>query len=437
MILTRIVMAYDGSAAATAALAWMQDGTALEVVTLTLDLGQRDELDAVRERALAAGAARAHVLDVRESFARDHLLPALRAGAACDDDGRPVGRALSRPLIARQLVEVARMEGATVVAHGGWRDAVDRARIETALRLLAPDLIVRAPLVEWDASEDEVQAFAEARGLRLPRIARGSGDAGVSESGTEGVTAGVTRVAANLWGRCVYLDDLADGTAAEGTAAEGDAAEGDAAEGDVDGDDASGASPAAGVDAGRYAWTKAPDAAPETPAFVDVEFERGTPVGISGVTMSPLETISSLETIAGAHGVGRVDLTREGRGHHRSLASRVLTGSVDDLDDVGDLCEAPAATVLVVAHAALERAVLPEDVAAPHAKVRGWYRDLVRAGAWTGLPREACQAFIDRTQERVTGSVHLALSRGTCRVVRVDVRETPASSPAPAAHRAH
>ena len=358
--MTRIVFAYDGSAAATAAIAWMRDmptdAGGIEVVTLTLDLGQRDELDAARSRALAAGAVRAHVLDVRESFAQDYLMPALRADAACDD-GMPMGVALSRPLIARQLVDVARMEGATVVAYGGaaWRDAEEQARMERAIRAIAPpSIVVLAPLVEWSPTDDEIEAFAEAQSIRLPRL--------------------TSRVATDVWGRCGRVEAPAPGSGPERGIA-------------------------GGADDFVYTQTKSPEQAPETPAFVDVTFERGAPVGISGVGMPLLEIVSSLETIAGAHGVGRSD----------ALDGRVRV-----------FCESPAATVLDVAHRALERAVLPADVHVPLAQVRVWYREIVRRGTWASLAREAAQAFVDRVQADVTGTVTVKLSRGTCQVVAID-----------------
>jgi argininosuccinate synthase len=358
--MTRIVLAYAGGAAETAAIAWLRDRLfresdgPVEVVTLTLDIGQRDELDAVRERALAAGAARAHVLDVRESFARDYLLPALRAGAACDD-GRPLGRVLSRPLIARQLVEVARMESTTRVGHGAWKDDADRARLDEAIRLLAPDFEVRTPLAEWNPPEDELSAFADAHGLRLPKV--------------------MSNVIMDIWGRCAR-------TILPG-----------------------------GSDAFTYLWTKAPQDTPDTPAFVDVAFDRGVPVGISGVNMPLLEIISSLETIAGAHGVGRT----EG-----------IEPPVHGIQ-VREICESPAATVLHVAHRALELSVMPADVTAAQAQVRAWYLEFVKRGAWASTGREACQAFVDRTQAAVAGTVRLQLSRATCKVVGVTVRP-PAKS---------
>ena len=143
------------------------------------------------------------------------------------------------------------MEGATRVGHGAWKDDADRARLDEAIRLLAPDFEVRTPLAEWNPSDDELSAFAEAHGLRLPKVA--------------------SNVIMDIWGRCAR-------TMLPG-----------------------------GSDAFTYLWTKAPQDTPDTPAFVDVAFDRGAPVGIAGVNMPLLEIISSLETIAGAHGVGRTE----------------------------------------------------------------------------------------------------------------------------------
>jgi argininosuccinate synthase len=368
--MTRLVFAYDGSAAASAAIAWMIEAWRLEVVTLTLDLGQRDQLDTVRQRALDAGAARAHVLDVREAFAHHYLLPALRAGASCDE-GRPLGRALSRALIASQLVDVARMEGTSIVAHGASLDAADRARVEQAIHQLAPAFDVRAPLVEWDAADAEIAAFAEARGLRLPSSS--------------------PRVSADLWGRSVRV--------------------------------ATGASATGEDEAIPYVLTKDVTDALNTPAFVDVAFERGAPVGINGVTMPFLEIISSLETIAGAHGVGRSEgLKLSVRPTNAGSSVRAAEHDVDDrsrLPLLREVCEAPAATVLDAAHRALEWIVLPSELRVAHEQVRAVYRERVRRGAWASVTREACQAFVDRTQERVTGTVRVKLSRGACQIVDV------------------
>jgi argininosuccinate synthase len=333
-----------------------------EVVTLTLDLGQRDELDAVRERALACGAMRAHVLDERESFARDYLLRALRAGAACED-GWPLGRLLTRPFIARQIVDVARMEGVSEIAHAAWRDHDDRVRLERAMRDAGPDLTVRAPLVEANMRDADMLAFAESHALPIPRLD--------------------TPVDANLWERCTR-ESLSR------------------------------------VD------TPISDRTPDSSAIVVLELSRGTPVGLNGVTMPLLEIISSLETIAGAHGIGRTQ-----------RLARAVGGGADSEGDgahgthgaiVSQRCEAPAATLLDVALRQAQRLALPVDAARDVQQMSSLYRDIVSRGAWAAASRQGCDAFVDTIQARMTGAVRLRLFKGSVSVMdcafaddRVDV----------------
>jgi len=343
--MSRIVLAYSGSARSSVAIRWMIEAWQVEIVTLTLDLGQRDELDAVRERALSCGAVRAHVLDERESFARDYLLPALRAGAV-REDGRPLGRVLTRPLIARQLVDVARMEGVAEVAHGCAQDHEDRTRLERAIRDAGPDMLARAPLVEASLSDNEMLTFAEAHDLPIGRI-RQQGDA-------------------NLWERCARViapnapdtSDTSDVTASDATT-------------------------------------------PDVPAIVALEFSTGKPVGLNGVTMPLLEIISSLETIASAHGIGRT----------QQLA-RLADGTV-----VQQHCNAPAATLLDVALRQFERLVLPPDAWRDLQHVSSLYRDIVFRGAWGAASRRGCDAFIETIQAQMTGAVRLRLFKGSVEVI--------------------
>jgi len=183
--LERIVLAYSGGLNASAAISWLAETRRAEVISLTLDLGQGGNLEPVRERALAAGATRAHVLDVREEFALRYVLPALQAGA-CDDGGWPLAAALGQPLIAKTLLDIARIEGAASVAHACPGNSRDGARIDAAVRALAPDARVVAPAREWGMSRAQTAEYARDRGVPLP-------------DGAEGPCV----VDANLWGRSV------------------------------------------------------------------------------------------------------------------------------------------------------------------------------------------------------------------------------------------
>ena len=342
--MSRIVFAYSGSARASIALRWMIEAWQAEVVTLTLDLGQRDELDAVRERALACGAIRAHVLDERERFARDYLLRALRAGVAADASW-PLGHLLTRPLLARQLVDVAKMEGVTQIAHSAAGDLQDRLRLERALRDAGPELTIRAPLVDADLTDEEMIAFAEEHELPIPRLETSA-----------------TAIDINLWER-------SDGGAAA----------------------AGGRGPSLGFD----------QRAPDDPADVVLQFLRGTPVGLNGVTMPLLEILSSLDTIAAAHGIGRTQ-----------QLVRLADGSV-----VSQRREAPAAMVLDVALRQLQRLALPPDAIDDAQRIATLYRDILARGAWAGASRRGCDAFVDAIQTRVSGTVRVRLLRGSLSVM--------------------
>jgi argininosuccinate synthase len=363
----RIVLAYSGSPWASAAIAWMTETWNAEVVTLTLDVGQGDELDAVHERAIDCGAARAHVLDVREAFAHEYLLPAFRAGAAWDGD-RPLGRLLTRPLIAKQLVDVAKMEAATEVAHAARRDPADARRVSQAVASLDPALAVRAPLIDWNPSLDVLEHFAEDRGLRL--------------------TFAVPDADSNVWEARARAILETSGKTPDGVM--------------------------------PYRRTNAPSTWPESPALIEIEFQRGTPVGVNGVTMPLLEIISSLETIAGAHGVGRSQAILRQPGRAPAADDRTL-GQADlvargDTVIVCEVCETPAGAVLEAARQQLEQVALPESFQEPAALVRAQTRALVDRGRWTGLTRAALDAFFAAAQERVSGSVTLKLFKGTIAV---------------------
>lgn len=348
----RIVLAYSGGLDTSVAIPWLAEKYRAEIVTVTMDLGQGKELDDARERALALGAVRAHVLDLRTEFARDFVLPALQAGAVYEDR-YPLATALGRPLIAKHLVEIARLEGASVVAHGcGTEKGNDAIRIDLAVRALNPDLDVLAPLGVWDVTKQEKVAFAKKRGIPVP--------AGADSPYTTDV---------NLWGRSIEYGVLDD--------------------------------PWLEPPDDVYLLTRAPRDAPDIPAYVEVEFERGVPVAINGVTLSLVELISSLETIAGAHGVGRIDLLENRLGDTKSR----------------EIYEAPAGVLLHAAHNELQKYVTPRELARLASEVGVRYADLVYNGDWYSATREAMDALVAKVQERVTGAIRLKLYKGDHRVV--------------------
>jgi argininosuccinate synthase len=364
----RVVLAFSGSLETSAAIPWLAEKYRTEVVAATLDFGQGVQMDDVRERALVMGAVRAHVFDVREEFARDYLLPALQAGAM--SDGRlPLATALSRPLIAKYLVTVAQIEGANAVAHAAT-DERDHARIEAAVRAIDSSIRVISATKAWKMSPADQIECVRQRGLGAPAPADPSIEAETT-----------------LWGRWVT------GPAVDDTWQ----------------------SPSEDV----YLLTKAAADAPDTPAFVEFEFARGVPVEINGIEMPPVELLQCLETIAGAHGVGRFDL-------FESKAGGAKTRRV---------CEAPAAVPLQAAYQALQAFVTPADLAAIQRDLGKTSADLIDAGAWPSPIREPIDAFVAKAQERVSGNVRLRLFKGGCDVVGVkspnavsDRIEAPAAS---------
>ena len=334
----RVVLAHAGDAATLCAIPWLAEQA--EVVTVTVDVGQGDSLLAVRERALEAGAVRAHVLDAREAFAHEHVLPALRAGAI-GFDGDPHAAVLALPCVARQVAMVAAMEQATSLAHGGRGHA---ARRMTRLLAGRSSIPVR-PTVE--SMPEEARAAAAAR-LQL------DGDVAMPARAT-------------LWGRSVGVGHLA-----------------------LD----------APVDEARFTQTRSTQRGPDTAAMLDLGFEAGLPSRVNGVAMPVVELLSSLDTIAAAHGVGRVDvMVPDEPGVRREVA------------------EAPAATILQLAFRELEALTMPWSLRTLRRRLAETYVDLLRTGDWDGLTRAAIDALADRALQDASGTIHLRLFKGSAQVV--------------------
>lgn len=347
----RIVLAYSGGLDTSAAIPWLAERHGAEVVAVTLDLGQGMALADVRERALAAGAVRAHVLDVREEFARDYALRALQAGAISGQRD-PLAIALGWPLIARHLVRIAEMEGARAIAHGCRGTGIDQIRLEVSVRALDPSIRIVALARERGMTRAETIEYARRHHVPVAPTAESP-----------------YRVRANLWGRSIEGATLAD--------------------------------PWVLPPEEIFALTRAPDRCSDAPACVELAFERGVPVAINGVAMGLTELIASLETIAGGHGVGRVD----------AVENRLVGVKAREIH------EAPAAVVLHLAHRELEALVIPRDLERLKQPLGRAYADLVLDGLWFTPTREAIDAFVAAVQPRVTGVVRLTLFQGNCRVV--------------------
>jgi argininosuccinate synthase len=347
----RIILAYSGGLDTSVAIPWLAEKYGAEVIAVTLDLGQGQELSDVRERALAVGALRAHVIDAREEFAHAYILPALQAGAIYEDR-YPLATALGRPLIARHLVGIARMEGATAIAHGCTGKDNDQVGLDVSVRALDGALKVIAPARMWGMTRSDEIEYARARSIPVP------------------VTmASPYSIDSNLWGRSIECGMLED--------------------------------PWVEPPDEVFTLTRSPQDCPDQPAYVEIDFEAGVPVRANGIDMPFVELIESLETIAGSHGVGRIDMVEN---RLVGIKSR-------------EIYEAPAAVVLHAAHAELEKLVIARDLDRIRHDMARTYADLVYNGLWYSHAREAIDAFVNAIQPKVTGVVRLKLFKGDCRVV--------------------
>jgi argininosuccinate synthase len=345
-----VVLAYSGGLDTSVAIPWLRE-KGLEVVALTIDVGQPGEFQQIREKAIRSGARKAYVVDARREFAQDYILHALKANALYEGQ-YPLSTALARPLIGKHLVDVAHKEDADFVAHGCTGKGNDQVRFDLCTTALAPDLQVIAPARVWGMTRDQEIEYARERGIPVPVTK-------ASPYSTD----------ENLWGRSVEAGVLED--------------------------------PLLEPPEEAFAWTKSPLEAPDEPAYANVRFEQGVPVALGGRRMDLLAIIESLNAVAGAHGVGRID-------HMESRVVGIKSREV---------YECPAATVLIRAHQALEAMVLPRDVLEFKRTVEARYAHLIYDGLWFTPLRESLDAFVESTQERVTGEVSVKLFKGSANVV--------------------
>jgi len=346
----KVVLAYSGGLDTSVAIPWLRE-RGFEVVALTVDVGQPGDVHAIGRKAEAIGAEKAVVVDARDEFAEDFIVPALKANALYEGQ-YPLSTALARPLIGKHLVAVARREGAGFVAHGCTGKGNDQVRFDLSTTSLAPELEVLAPAREWGMSREQEVEYARERGIPTPN-GRGS-----PYSTDE-----------NLWGRsveCGVLENAAIEPPEE-----------------------------------AFGWTTSPRQAPDEPAHVNVRFESGRPVAVSGRPGSLRSIISTINELAGRHGVGRID----------HVESRVVGFKSREV------YECPAATVLIRAHQALEQMVLPRDLLEFKRTVEARYASVIYDGLWFTPLREALDAFVESTQERVTGEVSVKLFKGSAVVV--------------------
>jgi argininosuccinate synthase len=346
-----IVLAYSGGLDTSIIVPWLRERYDARVICVAADIGQGDELHGVREKALASGADECYIEDLREEFVTSYIWPTLRAGAIYNRKYL-LGTSMARPLIAKRQVEVARAVGADALAHGCTGKGNDQVRFELTYAAFAPDLPVIAPWREWDIrSREDALAYAAARGIPVAATREKiySRDRNLWHISHEG---GILEDPAS-----VPPDDL-------------------------------------------FLLTTSPAAAPDQPEDVTIGFERGTPVSVNGAALDPVSLLTTLNTIAGRHGVGRIDLVED------RLVGMKSRG----------VYETPGGTLLYTAHSELEQLVLDRRTLAAKDLIAPRYADLVYEGRWWTTEREAYDAFVDVTQARITGTITLRLFKGTVTV---------------------
>ncbi len=350
----KVVLAYSGGLDTSAIVKWLQLRRGCEVVTFTADIGQGEEIEAAREKALALGVRAIYIEDLRETFARDYVLPMFRANALYEGHYL-LGTAIARPLIARRLVEIAAEEGAAAIAHGATGKGNDQLRFELGAYALSPGIQVVAPWREWEfGSRQQIMAFCNEHGVAV-------------ESRSDG--ASPYSMDANLL-HISYEGGLLEDPMHE-------------------------------PDEDLWQWTVAPQAAPDTPEYLSLDYHRGDPVALNGEALSPAVLIERLNALGGRHGVGRLDIVESRRVGMKSRGCY----------------ETPGGTIMLAAHRAIESITLDGEAIHLKDELMPRYAALIYNGLWFSPERAMLQQAIDSSQTEVSGTVRLKLYRGSVAVV--------------------
>ena len=350
----KVVLAYSGGLDTSVICRWLQDAYNAEVVTFTADIGQGEEVEPAREKGQALGVREIHIEDLRETFVADYVFPMFRANAVYEGEYL-LGTSIARPLIAKRLVEIAAETGAAAVSHGATGKGNDQVRFELGVYALAPDLAVIAPWREWDLnSREALLEYCERRQIPVD-FKRGSKSPYSMD--------------ANLLHISYEGGPLED--------------------------------PGTPPDESIWRWTVAPEDAPDTPVWVELEYEGGDVAAIDGQRLSPAEALARLNALGGAHGIGRSDIVEN---RYVGMKSR-------------GCYETPGGALLLRAHRAMESITLDREVMHLKDELMPRYAKLIYNGYWWSPERRALQALIDATQAPVNGKVRLKLYKGAASVV--------------------
>jgi argininosuccinate synthase len=358
--INKVVLAYSGGLDTSVILKWLQDVYQCEIVTFTADLGQGEELEPARSKAIKLGIKPENIYidDLREEFVRDFVFPMFRANTIYEGEYL-LGTSIARPLIAKRLIDIARATGATAISHGATGKGNDQVRFELGAYALMPNVKVIAPWREWDLlSREKLLAYAETHGIPIEMKHKQGGspysmDANLLHISYEGR----------------HLED-----------------------------------PSAEAEESMWRWTVSPEAAPDAAEYLDLEFERGDLVSINGTRMQAHELLAALNQIGGKHGIGRLDLVEN---RYVGMKSR-------------GCYETPGGTILLRAHRAIESITLDREVAHLKDDLMPRYASIIYTGYWWSPERRALQALIDHTQQSVNGWVRIKLYKGNVIVVARD-----------------
>ncbi|MCY7014204.1 MULTISPECIES: argininosuccinate synthase [Streptococcus] len=349
MVKEKVILAYSGGLDTSVAITWLNKD--YDVIAVCMDVGEGNDLDFIHDKALKVGAIESHVIDVKDEFAEDYVLVALQ-GHTFYERKYPLVSALSRPLISKKLVEIAHKTGATTIAHGCTGKGNDQVRFEVAIASLDPSLKVIAPVREWKWSREEEINYAKANGVPIPADL----DSPYS-------------VDQNLWGRaneCGVLEN-----------------------------------PWNEAPEDAYDLTVAPEAAPDSPVYVNIDFEAGVPVALDGKKMKLADLILELNDLAGQHGVGRIDHVEN---RLVGIKSR-------------EIYECPGAVTLLAAHKEIEDLTLVRELAHFKPIIENELSNLIYNGLWFNPATEALIAYLKSTQQVVNGTAKVKLYKGSATVV--------------------
>ncbi len=365
----KVVLAYSGGLDTSIILKWLQDVYNAEVVTFTADLGQGEEVEPARVKALAMGIKPENIfiLDIKEEFVRDYVFPMFRANAIYEGEYL-LGTSIARPLIAKKQIEIAKQVGADAVSHGATGKGNDQVRFELGYLALNPDITVIAPWREWDLnSRESLLAYAKEHGIEIsqkhmdengnPKISPYSMDANLLHISYEGL----------------HLEN-----------------------------------PNAEPEESMWLWTTSPENAPDTPEYITIEYKNGDPIAINGEAMTPATILTALNTYGNKHGIGRADIVEN---RYVGMKSR-------------GCYETPGGTIMLKAHRAIESITLDREAAHAKDELMPKYAKLIYQGYWFSPEREMLQAAIDKTQEHVEGTVRLKLYKGNVSVVGRESKKT-------------